>query len=465
MWIYVAVALGSVFVAFIIAKVVESSGVTKVSSIQKADAEAMGSDIVASDFQQAVAEELGAAVLSKEKKHRIGKAVSDVFTQELEKRVNKSKEELNKKYAKFIEEKSRSEEIALRKYKKVLSEKKSTEAVIRSIAEGLVVVNSEGKVIMMNPAAEKILGTSKEEGVGKELSEHLGEEQMVSLIKGSPDQDKKEIELKTQTDETKKVLRASQAVVENENGQTVGMVSVLSDITKQKELDALKSKFVSNVSHELRTPLVAIDKSISLLLSKAAGSVSESQEEFLSIAKRNLTRLSTLINDLLDMSKLEAGKMRVNFEPSSMEEIINESVSGFNSWAESKSIAMIKKIQQSLPTVKADPQRIIQILNNLIGNAIKFTPNKGQIIVEAGLKDDKIKVVVQDTGPGIPKDDLDKIFDKFFQVSERSTGDVGGTGLGLSIAKEIVELHGGQIWAESDKGQGARFIFTLPLNK
>jgi NtrC-family two-component system sensor histidine kinase KinB len=466
MWVYIIVAIVSMVVAFLIAKAVESSGITKVSASRRADAEALGSDIVATDsLSQVISEELIDVIDSENKRNQVSKTVSDVFTQELEKRVNKSKEELSKKYAKFIEEKSRSEEIALRKYKKVLSEKKSTEAVIRSIAEGLVVINAEGKVIMMNPAAEKLLGTSKKEKLGQSLVDDLTEDQMISLVKGSPEKDNKEIELISQADETKKVLRASTAVVENENGQTVGMVSVLSDITKQKELDALKSRFVASVSHELRTPLVAIDKSVTLLLSKAAGSLSGSQEEFLSIAKRNLTRLSTLINDLLDMSKLEAGKMRLNFEVSSIADIINESVKGFQSWADTKSISLIIKTAEGLPKVKVDSQRIIQIMNNLIGNAIKFAPNKGQIFVEANLKDDKVRVSVQDTGPGIAKDDLSKIFDKFYQVSERSSTDIGGTGLGLSIAKEIVELHGGSIWAESDIGQGAKFIFTLPLQK
>ncbi|MFC1514764.1 ATP-binding protein [Candidatus Omnitrophota bacterium] len=464
MWVYLVVAGVSMVVAFIIAMAVESSGVTKVRV--RADADAMGADIVASESLGAVLQsELTGVVDSKQKRSKISQAVSDAFTQELDRRVYQSKEELNKKYAKFIAEKSRSEEIALRKYKRVLSEKKSTEAVIRSIAEGLVVVNAEGKVIMMNPAAEKLLGSSKEKGMGKSLSDNLSEDQMVSLVKDSPDKDNREIEVVSQQDETKKVLRASTAVVENENGQTVGMVSVLSDITKQKELDVLKSRFVASVSHELRTPLIAIDKSVALLLSKAAGELSEPQIEFLSIAKRNLTRLSTLINDLLDMSKFEAGKMRVNFELASIAAIIAESVKGFTSWAASKSVVINTKVQEGMPPINVDPQRMIQIMNNLIGNAIKFTPQKGQITVEAVVKDDVIQVSVQDTGPGISEEDLGKVFDKFFQVSERAAVDMGGTGLGLSLAKEIVEVHNGRIWAESGKGQGARFIFTLPLQK
>lgn len=297
-------------------------------------------------------------------------------------------------------------------------EKKDTEAVLKSIAEGLVVVDSEGKVIMMNPAAEKLLGVERKNKIGKNLLEGLKEERLVSLIKGS--EKEREIELISQQDETKKILRASSAVIEDENGRTVGMVSVLSDITKQKELDRMKSQFIASVSHELRTPLIAIEKSLSLLLSKAVGPISETQEQFLSIAERILKRLSRLINDLLDLSRLEAGRMRLETNPSSIEKIIDECVETFITWANTKSIKIEKRIQKNLPLVNIDPIRINQVLNNLIGNAIKFTPKNGRIIVEASLYPKEIRVSVADTGIGIPKDALNKVFDKFYQVHERT---------------------------------------------
>ncbi len=374
-------------------------------------------------------------------------------------------QEISKKYNAVIEEKKHNEEIAIKKYKKAIIEKKDTEAVIRSIAEGLVVVDSQGKVIMMNPAAEKLLDVQKKEKIGKNLTEGLKEEQLISLIKSSPENKGKEIEFATQEDETKRILRASSAVIEDENGKTVGMVSVLSDVTKQKELDRMKSNFIAGVSHELRTPLVAIDKSVSLILSKSTGPISETQEQFLQIAKRNLKRLSRLINDLLDLSKLEAGKMRLERKPSSIKDIINESMDIFNTWVQTKSITIEAKIENNLPLINIDPSRIIQVLTNLVGNAIKFTPKGGAITVRAA-KDPNfhaIRISVADTGVGIDKEDLDKIFDKFYQTGERSTTDISGTGLGLSICKEIVELHNGKIWAESEKGYGAKFIFTLPM--
>ena len=419
-------------------------------------------------LQDALSEQLANLAGSSQYLNKITTAVSDVFKQELERKVSKSAQEISGKYEAIIREKSRNEEIALKKYQTVSTAKKETEAVIRSIAEGLVVVDAQGNVVMMNPAAEKLLGVTQKEKSGRPLTEGVKDEQLVSLIRPQPGESKgREIELASPQDETKKVLRASSAVIENEDGYTVGMVSVLSDITKQKELDALKSSFVANVSHELRTPLVAMDKSISLILNKDAGPLTETQEQFLSVAQRNLKRLGNLINDLLDLSKLEAGKIEIRREPSSIEIIITESIEALAGWSRVKSIEVVKNIKSGLPQVDVDPGRIIQVLNNLIGNAIKFTPHNGTITISASFAQDGkwVEVSVKDTGIGVEKDNLGKIFDKFYQVgAERATTDVSGTGIGLSIAKEIVEMHGGKIRVESENGQGAKFSFTLPVS-
>ncbi len=393
----------------------------------------------------------------------VARRVSDVLGPEIEKKVTSTAQELSRKYESIIQEKTQNEEVAWKKYGKILGEKQETDAVIRSIAEGLVVVDAQGKVVMMNPAAEKLLGVSRKEKLGTPITEGLKEEQLLSFTKTTNEGKNKEIELVSQEAETKKILRASSAVIENENGQTVGMVSVLSDITKQKELDQMKSNLVANVSHELRTPLVAIDKSISLILTRTTGPLTDNQEQFLTIAQRNLKRLSLLINDLLDLSKLEAGKMELHPQMSSLEKAINESIDGLMTWSGAKDITVKRKIEPGMPDILIDSNRIIQVLNNLIGNAIKFTPKGGIITVDAHLEANgsKIQVSVHDTGVGIEQNNLAKVFDKFFQVGERISTDISGTGIGLSIAKEFVELHGGKIWVESEKGQGAKFIFTL----
>ena len=288
---------------------------------------------------------------------------------------------------------------------------------------------------------------------------------MVSLAKEPTDKGDREIELNTSEDETKKILRSSSAVIENENGETVGMVSVLSDITKQKELDRLKANFVANVTHELRTPLIAIDKSITLLLTGEPGEVAPAQKQFLDIAERNLKRLANLINDLLDMSNLEYGKMTIKVSSISIDKVVGDVLKSFESWAGSKTISLVKKVPNSIEDIEADQDRVIQVFNNLIGNAIKFTPQGGTITVDVIKNEDKLKISVIDTGPGIPKEDAAKIFDKFYQTGDRAPTDISGTGLGLSIAKEIVDLHGGKIWVESEEGKGTSFIFTLPIKQ
>ncbi len=415
-------------------------------------------------LQEAISERIADMVDSSERRQKIVKEVSGIFNKELEKKIAQDRQEIGRKYEALIQEKTKNEELAWKKYQRVSNAKKETEAVIRSIAEGLVVVDSRGKVVMMNPAAEKLLGVSQKEKLGKPVAEQVRDEHLISLVRPGSGEENREIELTSTQAETKRVLRSSSAVIENENGQTVGMVSVLSDITKQKELDNLKSSFVANVSHELRTPLVAMEKSIALILSKEAGPITETQEQFLSVAQRNMKRLSNLINDLLNLSKLEAGKLELKRDFVPVERVIAESIEALNGWAKAKSVEIVKKIQNGLPQANVDPERIIQVLNNLIGNAIKFTPQNGAITVEALSRDARtVEVSVKDTGVGIAKENLGRVFDKFYQVGgERIATDISGTGIGLSIAKEIVELHGGKVWAESEKGQGAKFSFTLP---
>ena len=314
----------------------------------------------------------------------------------------------------------------------------------------------------MNPAAEKLLGVNKEDKIGKPITDDLKDEQLVSLAKSTESGDK-EIVVNSKNVDTKKILKSSGAVIEDENGNTVGMVTVLSDVTKQRELEQMKSDFLSGVSHELRTPIVAMGKSLDVMFDSSAGPLTTSQKQFLDIAKRNMKRLDFLINDLLDLSKLEAKKMQAKFEPNSIEKAVEETCQTLDIWAKTKEIKLERNIPADLPDVMFDRQRIIQVLNNLIGNAIKFTPHNGKITVEAKKLGEKgVEVSVIDTGIGIAKEDIPKLFNKFQQIGEKNPADVSGTGLGLAIAKEIVKLHNGDIWVESEKDKGSKFIFTLP---
>ena len=353
--------------------------------------------------------------------------------------------------------------------------KERLENVIGSLAEGLVVVDNDGKIQMLNPAAEKLLGMKQGQGLGAPIGQSLKAEHIVALTKGPLLEDAnevtKDVEVRSIDDETRKILQASSAVIENEQGETVGMVAVLSDVTKQKKLDEMKSKFVAHVSHELRTPLLAIEQSLQILLSKEIEAVSPEQEKFLQIADRNISRLSRLVNDLLDVAKFEAGEMKLKPLSFKICDMVHHVVETVRGWAQSKSIALEEKFPVPDIEVEADPDRIIQVVTNLLGNAVKFTPDGGRITLEIdpNRKDEQVSqepgiaVCVQDTGVGIPLEDQDRIFRKFEQGSlpPPSQG-VGSTGLGLTIAKEIVDLHKGKIWIESKPGEGSRFIFVIP---
>lgn len=361
-----------------------------------------------------------------------------------------------------------------REKKRVLDEKERVDSIIRSIGEGLVVVDGDGKIQFMNPAAEKLLGLDQKGAKGVPIPQLMKGEHTLALAKGplrdGADHVTKQVELKSSSEDTQKIVQASTAVIENEDGKTVGMVSVLSDITKQKQLDEAKSKFVAHVSHELRTPLLSIQESLALLLGKEIGEVTPEQEKFLSIAQRNIGRLSRLVNDLLDVAKLEAGKIELRPMPFELRDMVHHVVETVRSWAEGKGVTIGEAYPEKSIQMVADPDRLTQVVTNLLGNAIKFTPEGGKISVEINPEQSApgmaekpgVAVSVQDSGIGIPKQDQKRIFEKFEQVSLASPQGVSSTGLGLTIAKEIVELHGGRIWVDSSEGEGSRFTFAIP---
>ena len=402
---------------------------------------------------------------------------ASVNPQEL-KKLQEELEELRRLRDNFNEELAAKikEAIAVseKEKKRALDEKARMNNIIRNVGEGLVVVDNHGNVQMLNPAAERLLGANQGNGKDVPISQLLKGEHLLTLTKGPLDDDvdpvTKEIELRSVDDETRRVLQASTAVIENEDGSTVGMVSVLSDITKQKQLDEMKSKFVSNVSHELRTPLLAIEESLGLLLGGVVGEVGAEQGKFLSIAQRNITRLSRLINDLLDVAKIEAGKMDIKPVDFDLNDLVHHVAETVRSLAEGQGVTIKEEFPEGGLQVEADPDRVTLVVTNLMGNAIKFTPEGGTVTLavdptrmdpDISLKP-CIAISVKDTGAGISPEDQSRIFQKFEQGSAPAPKHMSSTGLGLTIAKEIVDLHRGKIWVESTEGEGSRFTFALP---
>ena len=233
---------------------------------------------------------------------------------------------------------------------------------------------------------------------------------------------------------------------------------------KLTELDRLKSDFVANVSHELRTPLTAIKGAVDLVLREVAGPLTEKQSHYLTRVRSNTQHLAGLINDLLDLSKIESGKIEVRSSPISLGGLVHEVVETLRPIAAEKEITLEATISAPSILVWADRDKINQVLMNLIGNAIKFTPAQGRVAVSASRNGkESVQVSVSDSGPGIPPDEKEKIFDKFYQIAEVGEVKPKGTGLGLAICKALLELHGGRIWVDSQANHGSTFYFTLPL--
>ena len=258
---------------------------------------------------------------------------------------------------------------------------------------------------------------------------------------------------------------------------------------KLEKLEKLKSEFISIVSHELRTPLTSIKNSLEMMLSGRMGEITDIQDNFLNLAKRNVDRLAGIINDLLDLSKIEAGKMEYRFEQINILEPVKFVVSTFENLAEKKHISLYINSAKDEFNIYGDPNRIEQILTNLVSNAIKFTPNNGKVAInieeinadsidttlfyndsslidsnyELNSEQDYVKITIEDTGIGIKTEDIPKVFDKFQQIESSLSREVGGTGLGLPIAMQLIEAHKGKIWLESEFEKGSKFSFVIPL--
>jgi signal transduction histidine kinase len=257
-------------------------------------------------------------------------------------------------------------------------------------------------------------------------------------------------------------LRAHTAPVRNDVGETMGSVTVLQDISHLKELDKMKSEFIAMVTHELRAPIAAVEQQLTVILNKMAGEVTEKQEQLLSRAKQRTRGLLDLIKDLLDLSKIEAGKMVQYKEPLFLQEVIQRVVDLMGVEAENKKIDLEFSAPSKVSLILADRNSMEGIFTNLISNAIKYTPEGGKVWVTLGEEGGFVKATVSDTGIGIKKTDLSRIFDKFYRVKTTETRQIVGTGLGLSIVKSIVDAHLGSISVESEEGGGTTFTVLFP---
>lgn len=383
---------------------------------------------------------------------------------------------------------------------KLTREERKLTTIVDNLGEGLIVVEPTGYVLYVNPVAERLLDLGETDGYENYITIDT-ETSAIRWTKASEStedlqiQDTKTVDLKILSSSQRemaqhqtmiaeissnghqhngdadRVLRIIVSQFPDESNNVAGTVYVFDDITNEHEIEQMKSEFVSLVSHELRTPLTSIIGFISLILDGKTGEINQKQHESLNRALRQSKRLAVLINDLLDISRIEAGRIEMKQEQVQIDWIAKRRIEELRPQADEKFISLLLEAPLDLPLMVADADRVGQIFINLIGNAIKFTPDNGKVTVrisassQNGSEHNGFHVEVIDTGPGIPADEREKVFDKFRQLGSVQTRQQGGSGLGLSIAAGIVEAHGGKLWVDAgDNGQGCNFQFFIPFS-
>jgi two-component system phosphate regulon sensor histidine kinase PhoR len=340
-----------------------------------------------------------------------------------------------------------------------LDAKAQQQVLFNSMLEGLLLLDRNRKIYLANRAFKNLFGL-KIELRGKTIMEALRVHELDELVKRVEAEGQVfEHELKL-PEFSERWLQVNAAVISNAAGEREGTILVFHDLTRIKQLERQREEFVANVSHEIRTPLSLIKGYVETLLDGARNNP-EVAERFLQIIERNTNRLDLLIQDLLAISALESGKMKLELQPVELRSLVEKVFNDLHSRAENRGIKLVNELPAM--TANADVNRVDQVLANLVDNAIKYGRAQGSVTV-GGEKTDagKLEIFVRDDGPGIPPEALDRVFERFYRVDKARSREQGGTGLGLSIVKHIVQNHGGEVWAKSELGKGTTFFFTLP---
>ncbi|MDF1512303.1 MAG: GAF domain-containing protein [Anaerolineae bacterium] len=345
-------------------------------------------------------------------------------------------------------------------------------AILEGIADGVMVADAEGKITLFNAAAERILSITKNQALGRFQDDILGlygsdAREWLARIeywKKHPGDSGSDAYFAQRLEVGRRFVSVHLSPVVSSSKEFLGVVAVFRDITSEIEADRAKSDFVSTVSHELRTPMTSIVGYVDLIMKGVVGPVSEMQMSFLNKIQVNADRLTDLVNDLLDISRIEEGRIELQMEPVSMEELIQQVTELVTPTIVEKDQILDTVVPGELPPVYGDPARLRQILTNLIGNAYKYTPVGGKITVYAYVREGMVHVAVADTGIGIAPENQKRIFERFYRVEDDpAVYEVSGTGLGLAITLSLIQMHGGSISLESELGEGSTFTFSVPL--
>ncbi len=341
--------------------------------------------------------------------------------------------------------------------------------IMNTIPEGLIVTDHHERIVFYNSKVADLFGLQGDAALGLPIEKTLKNADLVSFITESMNLSRSghsSVHQKVGSIEieglTMRVLINS---IESDDGKTIGSVSMLQDVSQKKTMDQLKGDLVSMVSHELKAPLSALLMQLSVVLDGLAGDITTKQKDLLGKAKQRTKRMIALVNDLLDLRRIEEGKAVVEIEPLDLGEILHRSIDIMTLSSKDKNINFDVKIVENLPLFSGDRTGMEAVFVNLISNAIKYTSTGGRVQVELKKSGKDIRIKVVDNGIGIEKEDLDHVFDRFYRIKTEQTKSIGGSGLGLYIVKRIVDAHRGTIYVESKAGKGTMFIVSLPLEK
>ena len=339
------------------------------------------------------------------------------------------------------------------------SERRKLASVLENMTDGVIATDRKGRVSLINDSALLMLRLTRDLVLNRPISSILGLEQEYAfedLI-----QVKDSIALDFSTEDQPYILRANFSVTQRETGFVNGLIVVLHDNTEQEKIDMERREFVSNVSHELRTPLTTM-RSYLEALADGAWKNEEIAPSFLHVTQTETERMIRLVNDLLKLSRMDSRDYDLNKEWVEFNYFFNSIIDRFE-FSKSQDVQFIRLLSSSELFVEIDTDKMTQVLDNIISNALKYSPDGGDIRFGITMSDEFIKVMISDDGMGIPKANVKRIFDRFYRADRARSRAMGGTGLGLAIAREMIVAHGGEIWAESEEGKGTTIFFTLPF--
>jgi NtrC-family two-component system sensor histidine kinase KinB len=352
----------------------------------------------------------------------------------------------------------------------IIHEKKKSEAIVAGIPVSIIVTDEYEKLTLLNDRAKDVLDIHDYSWQGKPIVEVIEDRELVKLLspgskktEKSGDSGKTLFSLRKGNEERFFFLRRIE--IRDDDQKLSGVVTLLQDVTSFKNLDRLKSEFMATISHEFKTPLTSINMSVDILLREAKGKLNTVQRDLLVDTKKDCQRLRDLVKDLLDLSKLESGKQQMHYEKLDFSDLLESALHPLRFAITAKKIKLEKHLEGHPGKFEADCHYILQVLTNLLENAIQHTPEIGTVTITAGTDQNNLKVCIGDSGPGIPEEAIDLIFDKFVQVKNFQNAERGNIGMGLAISREIIKAHSGQIWAESEPGRGSKFYFTIPVEQ